>query len=146
MKNVLISACLIGIFSRYDGSKIEYLNISDYVGKVNFIPVCPEQLGGLSTPREPSERRSEKVFSSSGKDISLEYALGAEETLAIAKKLNCDTAILKFRSPSCGSGKIYDGTFSGKLIDGDGVTAELLKKAGIKVISEFEALEFLKIN
>lgn len=101
-----------------------------------LIPVCPEQLGGLSTPREAAERKRKKVMTKSGKDVAQNFERGAKETLRIAKLFGIKEAILKQRSPSCGCGQIYDGTFSGKTIKGDGVTAALLKKNDIKVISE----------
>lgn len=104
--------------------------------KEALIPVCPEQLGGLSTPRENSEIKGKRVITASGKDKTENMKKGAEETLKIAKLFNIKQAILKQKSPSCGCGKIYDGTFSGKIIKGDGVTAALLKKNKIKVISE----------
>jgi len=101
-----------------------------------LIPVCPEQLGGLSTPRERSERKGAQVFTRSGKDVTNCFKRGAEKVLAIAKSLGIKSAIFKGHSPSCGSGKIYDGSFSGKVIEGDGVTTALLKRNRIKVMSE----------
>lgn len=103
-----------------------------------LIPICPEQLSGLTTPRDPSEIKDGEVVTNNGKDVTDEFKKGAEETLKIAKLFNAKEAILKQRSPSCGCGQIYDGTFSGKIIKGDGVTADFLKKNGIKVISEEE--------
>ena len=100
------------------------------------IPVCPEVLGGLRTPRTPAEIRDERVITKDGRDVTEEYVRGAEETLQIAREKNCRRAVLKERSPSCGSGFIYDGTFSKKLIPGDGITVRLLKKAGICVYGE----------
>jgi len=105
--------------------------------KGELIPVCPEQLGGLSTPREPAEiKKTGKVFTKSGKNVTKSFSKGAKQTLKIAKYLGIKKAILKTGSPSCGSGLIYDGTFSKKLIKGDGVTAFLLRRNGIKVITE----------
>jgi len=101
-----------------------------------LIPVCPEQMGGLSTPRETAEKKKGKVITKSGKDVTLNFKKGAREVLKIAKLLGIKKAILKQRSSSCGCGKIYDGTFSGKVIKGDGVTAALLKRNKIKVITE----------
>jgi uncharacterized protein YbbK (DUF523 family) len=103
-----------------------------------LIPICPEQLGGLPTPREPAEIRGERVVTRSGKDVTENFKRGAKEVLKIAKLYGIKEAIMKQRSPSCGCGEIYDGTFSGKTIKGDGVTTTLLKKNGIKVISEKE--------
>lgn len=103
-----------------------------------MIPVCPEQLGGLPTPRIPAERVKDRVITQVGVDVTKEYQIGAEEALKIAKLYNCKKAILKEKSPSCGCGKIYDGTFSRNLIVGNGVTAELLLKNGIEVFGESE--------
>jgi uncharacterized protein YbbK (DUF523 family) len=101
-----------------------------------LIPVCPEQLGGLPTPREPSEKRGRRVFSKKGRDVTNNFKSGAEAVLRIAKLLGINKVILKQGSTSCGCGKIYDGTFSGKIIKGDGITTALLKKNAIRVISE----------
>ena len=137
-KKILVSACLLGICCRYDGrgnpneAVISLLKHDD----ITLIPVCPEQLGGLSTPRIPSERRGEFVINRAGEDVTLQFIRGAEAALNVAKLCGCTTAILKERSPSCGCGKIYDGSFSGTLIDGDGVTAELLRREGIAVFGE----------
>ncbi|NCA66513.1 MAG: DUF523 domain-containing protein [Clostridia bacterium] len=143
--NILISACILGIHCRYDGSEVVNDFIISHIGKHNFIPICPEQLGGLKTPREPSEILRNAVLSKSGEDITQNYIKGAAETLKIAKMLDCKYAILKDRSPSCGAGIIYDGTFSGKRIAGNGITAELLIKNGITVIleSQAESCDFL---
>ena len=112
--------------------------------KVNLIPVCPEVLGGLSTPRNPAESVDGKVISNVGKDVSEEYTKGAKIALETALRNNCKVALMKAKSPSCGSGKIYDGSFSRTLTDGDGITARLLKENGIKVFNETEIDEFLK--
>ena len=137
MKNVrLCSACLLGINCRYNRETKPNKKVLELSKTETLIPVCPEQLGGLATPRDPSEIRGDKVFASNGKDVTGEFEKGARETLKIAKLFNVREAILKQRSPSCGCGQIYDGTFSGKIIKGDGVTADLLKKNGIKVVSE----------
>lgn len=132
----ICSACLLGIKCRYDGSSALNKKVVALSKKEVLIPVCPEQLGGLPTPREPSEIRDRKVFTKSGKDVTENFVSGAEETLMLAKKLGVKEAVFKQNSPSCGCGKIYDGTFSNQLIKGDGITTDLLKKKGIKVISE----------
>lgn len=132
----LCSACLLGIKCRYDGKSKPDEKVMELSKKEVLIPVCPEQLGGLPTPRENREIRGKKVIAKSGRDETKNYKKGAEETLKLAKLFGIKEAILKQRSPSCGCGQIYDGTFSGKLIKGDGVTTALLKKKGIKVISE----------
>lgn len=132
----LCSACLLGIRCRYDGKSKRNRKVIKLIKKAILIPVCPEQLGGLSTPREPAERKGKKVFTKSGKDVTKKFLKGAKTVLTIAKLFRIKEAILKQKSPSCGVGKIYDGTFTGKLIKGDGVTTSLLKKNKIKVISE----------
>lgn len=134
----IVSACLIGESCRYDGKNSENKKLKKMFEKDELIPVCPEKLGGLSVPRESAEQRGDKVFTITGKDVTQNFYKGAEEVLKIAKSRDVKEAILKARSPSCGSGKIYDGTFSKRLIDGDGITTALLKKNGIKVISEEE--------
>ena len=104
--------------------------------KHTLIPVCPEQLGGMQTPREPSERLGEKVVNKSGYDVTENYKRGAEEALRIAKLYGCKQAVLKEKSPSCGTDKIYDGSFSGTIADRAGVTVQLLRENGIEVIGE----------
>lgn len=134
----IVSACLAGIKCRWDGEAKPCQKVIELVEQGKAIPVCPEQLGGLTTPRIPAEQKDGKVFRKDGMDVTYQFKIGAEEALKIAKHTNCDEAILKSKSPSCGSGKIYDGTFSGKLIDGDGVFTKILKKNNIKVITEDE--------
>jgi len=139
MKNKKIricSACLLGIRCRYDGGEKRNKKVIDLSRGEILIPVCPEQLGGLTTPREAAEQKGKKVYTKFGEDVSENFKKGAKQVLKIAKLLGAKGAILKQRSPSCGCGQIYDGTFSGKIINGDGVTASLLKKNGIKVITE----------
>ena len=135
---ILVSACLLGINSRYCGGGCLNEDIASLTKSHFLIPVCPEQLGGLPTPREPDEIRNGRVYEKSGKDNTDGFTRGAEETLRIAKLLGADMAILKQNSPSCGSSMIYDGTFSGKKIPGAGITASLLIQNGIRVISEEE--------
>lgn len=132
----LCSACLLGIRCRYDGKSKRDRKVIKLTKKEILIPVCPEQLGGLPTPREPAEQKGKKVFTKSGKDVTKNFLKGAKAVLTIAKLFRIKEAILKQKSPSCGSGKIPDGTFTGKLIKGDGVTTSLLKKNKIKVVSE----------
>jgi len=132
----LCSACLLGIKCRYDGKSKPDKKVLALARKETLIPVCPEQLGGLSTPRLPQEQKGDRVFNNETIDVTKQFRRGAEETLRIAKLFNIKEAILKQKSPSCGCGEIYDGTFSGRTIKGDGVTTALLKKKGIKVISE----------
>ena len=132
----ICSACLLGIECRYDGKHKTNKKIYNLSKKEILIPVCPEQLGGLSTPREPSEQKGKKVFTKSKKDVTENYARGAKQVLKIAKILGIKEAILKQRSPSCGCGQIYDGTFSKTIIKGNGILTSLLKRNGIKVITE----------
>ncbi len=133
---ILISACLLGVSCRYDGQSKPVPAICQLQKHAELIPVCPEQLGGLPTPRPASERNGEQVINNRGVDVTAQYRRGAEQALALAQMLHCDYAILKERSPSCGSGVIYDGSFAGTLIPGDGVTAQLLKARGITVYGE----------
>lgn len=134
-EKILISACLIGINCKYNGGNNENSKLVELMKEKDLVPICPEQLGGLKTPRVSAERKQEKVITKEGVDVTKEYQKGAEEVLKLAKKLNIKKAILKSRSPSCGIDEIYDGTFSHTLIKRDGVAAELLKKNGIEVIS-----------
>lgn len=135
--NILISACLLGRPCRYDGKDKNRTDLSVFEGH-NLIPVCPEVDGGLPVPRPPAERVSSYIINKEGKDVTAEYTKGAEIALRIALENNCKIAVLKAKSPSCGKGRIYDGTFTKTLIDGNGVTAELLQKNGITVYTEDE--------
>ncbi len=135
-KIILCSACLLGIKCRYDGQNKPNDKVIELSKKEILIPVCPEQLGGLSTPREPAEQRGNEVVTKSGRSVTKNFARGAEQVLKLAKLFGIKEAILKQKSPSCGCGKIYDGTFSDKLIEGAGVTTALLKKNGVRVMSE----------
>lgn len=136
--NILISGCLLGLKCRYDAKEKKLPEIEKLIESYNLIPVCPEQLGGLPTPRIPAERVKDRIITQVGVDVTKEYQIGAEEALEIAKLYNCKKAILKEKSPSCGCGKIYAGTFSRNLIVGNGVTADLLLKNGIEVFGESE--------
>jgi len=145
--NVLVSSCLFGESCRYDGKANYCDSIEDLKNICNLIPACAECLGGLPTPRTPCEIIDGKVISKTGEDLTKTFVAGANQVLEIAKKNNCTIAFLKQRSPSCGNGLIYDGSFSGALIPGYGITAALLKKNGLKVFNEFnvcDLLEFLK--
>jgi len=135
-ENVLISACFMGAGCRYDGKSIHLDRLDELKEKYNLIPICPELLGGLGTPRRPAEKVGDKVINKEGQDVTTYFQRGAEKALKIAKMYDCKYAILKEKSPSCGIGKIYDGTFSGTLVEGNGITAELLMKNGISVIGE----------
>lgn len=137
MENILVSSCLLGLNTKYNGSNNYNPLIEEIKKHYNIIPICPEVLGGLSTPRDPSEINGDKVISINGTDVSLEYHKGAEITLQKAIQYNCKIAILKDKSPSCGRVS-YDGTFTKKLIDRNGITYGLLKSHGIKVYTENE--------
>ncbi len=132
----VVSACLAGKKCRYDGRSSPCEKVIELVKKGEAIPVCPEQLGGLKIPRVPSEIKGDRVITKEGRDVTAQFEKGAEEALKIAQLNNCKEAILKSKSPSCGLGKIYDGTFSGKLKDGDGIFTRLLKKNNFSVITE----------
>lgn len=133
---LLISACLLGCRCRYDGASKEHPLVKRLADRHTLVPVCPEQLGGLSTPRPPAERLGSRVVTRAGGDVTDAYRRGAEEALCLCRLLGCTAAVLKERSPSCGHGEIYDGTFSGVLTDGDGVLAELLSANRIPVYGE----------
>jgi uncharacterized protein YbbK (DUF523 family) len=135
---IIVSACLAGIECRYDGGAKPSLKVVDLVKQGKAIPVCPEQLGGLATPRIAAEKKGDQIIRQDGQDVTAEFLKGAEESLKIAKLAGCKKAILKSKSPSCGCGEIYDGTFSGDLVKGDGVFTELLKKNKIKTLTEDE--------
>lgn len=142
----IVSACLVGVNCRYNGKNSLNSKVFEKFKKGDLIPACPEQLGGLTTPREPSEiiggtgedvlKGKAKVMTSSGRDVTNNFIRGAEETLMMAKSLGAKEAILKTRSPSCGCCEIYDGAFSGKLKKGEGVTVAILRKNGIRVRDE----------
>ena len=142
---VLVSACLIGCRCRYDGKTNCISAIAEEAKKRGWIPICPEILGGLPTPRTPSERKGEKVVAKDGKDVTEAFARGAEEAATIAKLYEAKYALLKERSPSCGSGLIYDGTFTGTRVPGFGVTAEKFKAMHIAVFGESQIAELLKL-
>ena len=136
---ILVSARLLGCPCRYDGAAKADSRVLALMERHTLIPVCPEQLGGLPTPRLPSERREGGVFDRGGKNVTPQYRQGAEEVLRLARLYGCTHAVLKERSPSCGSGQIYDGSFSHVLVPGSGVAAELLAQNGITVLGESQA-------
>lgn len=142
----LISACLLGVRCRYDGGHSRDVAAIKQHETDTLISICPEELGGLPTPRPPAEivggdgeavlAGTAKVMTAAGEDVTDAYLRGAHQTLGIAQSHGATRVILKARSPSCGCGHIYDGTFSSTLKAGDGVTAALLKQHGIAVISQ----------
>ena len=141
-KKVLVSACLLGKHCRYDGGHFQMSELDEL--DVDFIPICPEEAGDLGTPRAPAEMQDSaesilngngSVVDNDGKDVTGKFIQGAEESLKTGINSGAEYAILKSRSPSCGVGKIYDGSFTNSLIDGDGIFAHLCRKSGINCIS-----------
>ena len=133
--NILVSACLLGAFCRFDGQCAQDARVMALAKDHTLIPVCPEIYGGLPTPRLPGEKRGDRVYDKSGADVTEAYTRGAQAALEFAKLTGCRYAVLKERSPSCGVGMVYDGSFTGKLVPGDGLTAALLQENGIKVLT-----------
>ena len=134
---ILISACLLGCRCRYDGGCNGPLpQLPELMARHTLVPVCPEQLGGLPTPRPPAERSGAHVITRDGGDVTECFRRGAEQALQLARQFGCAAAILKARSPSCGSGEIYDGSFTHTRVPGWGVTAELLCRAGLEIYDE----------
>ncbi len=146
-KLILVSACLAGIHCRYDGKHSANETIIRLIKRGLAIPVCPEVLGGLETPRPCCEMIKEgdttRIITNKGMDVTAAFEKGAQKSLALAKLLEVETVVLQSRSPSCGLGQVYDGTFAGRLIPGNGLTADLLLKNGIGVIRD-DAIEGLK--
>lgn len=133
---VLVSLCLLGVPCRYDGRPNGCEGLDALMARAELIPMCPEQLGGLPTPRVPAERRGDAVVTRDGRDVTTAFRRGAEAVCLLADRFNIRYALLKARSPSCGGGEIYDGTFTGARVPGDGVTAEALKARGVAVFTE----------
>lgn len=140
----IVSACLTGVRCAYDGEHRRVERIVEMVREGIALPVCPEQLGGLPTPRPPVEISSGRVVDQHGNDLSDNFERGAQEALKVCRMAACSKAILKSRSPSCGSGCVYDGTFSGARISGDGVFAALLKANDIVVLSDEEFVDLVE--
>lgn len=146
MEKMLISACLLGISSRYDGRSktvIDGETMKRLSEKYELVPFCPEIYGGLPTPRVPSERVGDRVVMKDGTDVTENYAKGANEALLLCRLLGIKKALLKERSPSCGKNVIYDGSFTGVLTERDGVAAELLISEGIEVFTESDVAQLL---
>ena len=144
MEKLLISSCLLGLACRYDGREGKKIDLESLSDQYTIVPFCPEIYGGLPTPRVPSEIIDDKVMMKDGTDVTENYRKGATEALRLCRMLGIEKALLKEKSPSCGSGRVYDGSFSGTLIDGDGITAALLKANGITVYGESEIEKLLK--
>lgn len=140
--NILVSACLLGVNCRYNAVRVSPPEgLLALMEKHTLIPVCPEVFGGLPTPREPAELRGGRVYALDGRDVTQSFLRGAEETLRLALLYGCKAAVLKERSPSCGAGSIYDGSFGGRLVAGDGITAALLAGHGIMIYGESNYME-----
>ncbi len=138
---ILLSACLLGVYCRYNGKAETNDELLRALREHELIPFCPEIHGGLPTPREPSEILGDRVLTVSGRDVTEEYRRGADEAVRLAKLLACDCAVMQDRSPSCGKGIIHNGLFDGGLAAGDGMAVRALLAAGIPVYSASEAPE-----
>ena len=138
---LIVSKCLAGVSCRYDGKDNLAPEIKALVERGEAVAVCPEVLGGLPTPRTPSELQPDgRVLNKQGEDVTAQFVSGAERALAVCRAPGCTGAILKARSPSCGKGVIYDGSFTGKRVPGSGVFAQMLLDAGVSVMTEEEYL------
>ncbi|KPL70754.1 hypothetical protein ADM99_16135 [Leptolinea tardivitalis] len=133
---IIVSACLAGVHCRYDGNAKPCEAVIRLVAEGKAIPVCPEQLGGLTTPRQSSEIVNGRVWMRDGTDVTGAFTRGAQEAINLARLAGATSAILKARSPSCGVGRVYDGTFTGRLIPGDGIFAALCRENGLSVKTE----------
>ena len=140
---ILVSACLMGVGCRYDGKSNQLPQLEQLMKQHTCIPVCPEIFGGLPTPRVPAERQGSKIMTQDGQDVTQQFVRGTAEVLRLADLYHCKAALLKERSPSCGSGQIYDGTFTKTLTEGDGLTAEMLNRKGIAVYGESQIGELV---
>ena len=143
-EKLLISACLLGRNCKYNGGNNYTPLVEALKARYDLVPVCPECFGGLPIPHEPSERVGDKVLSKSGEDVTEPFRRGAEKTLAAAIQQGVTRAVLKERSPSCGCGSIYDGTFTGTVVPGNGVAAELLLSRGVVIYGESRTGELLE--
>lgn len=135
---IITSACLLGLKCRYDGGHARCEELAKLLTRYTLIPVCPEVMGGLPIPRPAVELINGKAVTKNGEDRTARIKLGTQKVLALAKKYGVKKALLKAHSPSCGLGHIYDGTFTGKLVPGNGLAAELLATNGIEVFTEQE--------
>lgn len=141
---LLVSACLLGVGCRYDGKSNQLPQYKRLLKEHTCIPICPEQLGGLPTPRCPAERLGGKIVTEDSRDVTEQFLRGTAEALRLCDLYHCKAALLKERSPSCGSGQIYDGSFSGTLTDGWGTAAALLRERGVCVVGESRLEELLR--
>ena len=141
---IAVSACLAGMPCRYNGTGVPDETVLQWVASGRAIAVCPEVLGGLPVPRPAAESVGETVLTWEGTDVTAEFVSGAKLALRLVREKGCRCAVLKARSPSCGCGLIYDGTFSGRLIAGDGIFARLLRQEGFQLKTEEENLDEFK--
>ena len=141
---LLVSACLLGENCKYSGGNNYCSAVEQLRERYELIPVCPEQDGGLPTPRTPSERLGDRVVNKAGEDVTHQFNAGAKRALETALTKGCKAALLKERSPSCGCGEIYDGSFTGITVQGDGVTAEFLKQHHIAIFGESRIQDLLR--
>ena len=144
MIKILVSACLLGLDCRYDGKNCYNAKIEELRKHAVLIPVCPEQMGGLSTPRVPAEIKGDRLINREGADVTSNYQKGAEMALKIAQINDCRIALLKQKSPSCGHGTIYDGTFSSRTVAGEGNSTRLFLENGMECYSDEEIDELIK--
>lgn len=135
-ETLLVSACLLGVRCRYDGGEQYLPAVTRLMERYDLVPVCPEMQGGLPVPRPPAEISGDRVLTKDGEDVTEQFRRGAELALETARRFGAERALLKSDSPSCGMERVHDGTFSGKLVPGRGVTAALLMDNGIEVFSE----------
>lgn len=134
-EKILVSGCLIGLNCKYNGKNNYIEKINEFLKDYDVIPICPEIMGGLPIPRKPAEIKDGKVVTIDGMDVTDNYIKGANEVLFLAKKYNIKKALLKSKSPSCGYNNIYDGTFTNRLINKNGITTELLINNGIEIVN-----------
>jgi uncharacterized protein YbbK (DUF523 family) len=137
LPTLLVSACLLGVRCNHRGDASPSASVASLDGQFRLVPCCPETAGGLPTPRPAAERQADgRVRTAAGDDVSAAYERGASAALALARAVGASRAVLKARSPSCGCRQVYDGTFTGALVSGEGVTAAALRRAGLEVVSE----------
>ena len=137
-EKLLISACLLGRNCKYNGGNNLHPLVERLGEKYDLVPICPETWGGLTSPRPPAERIGDRILDREGRDVTDAFQRGAQRALETARKNGCRRAVLKERSPSCGAGRIYDGTFTGTTVPGDGVAAALLRAEGLVLYGESE--------
>ena len=140
---ILVSACLMGVGCRYDGKSNEIPQLKELLERHDCIPACAEVFGGLPIPRVPAEIQGDRVVNKDGVDVTTQFTRGAQEVARLAKITGCTAALLKERSPSCGCGQVYDGTFTKTLVEGDGLTAKALKELGLTVYGESDIEKLL---